>query len=324
MKFILAATAVTAIFILILYLDSLAIFDPANPAPVTGWQVKSVDTVKYSRDLAREMAHDPEFDQIIKGQVAAIASLNPTHIALGTPYDAEFVPFLARWVNEARNHNLKIWFRGNFAGWEGWFDYPKITPSDHLNLTKNFIESNQALFSEGDIFTTCTECENGWGEINYAEEPVELRSFLIASHQTAQASFRNIGIGVKTNYFPMSFDATRLLMDSETTNALGGVIVIDHYTLTPNQLLDDLKALRQVSGGNIVIGEIGAPVPDIHGPMDENTQADWLEQALSGLSQAGILGVNYWVSFGGSTRIFEDNLSPRPAAEVLKRYFLAP
>ena len=62
----------------------------------TFWEVKSVDNVKYSRDLAWEKLEDASFDKVIKEQTKAIAATGATHIALGTPYDEKFLPFLER------------------------------------------------------------------------------------------------------------------------------------------------------------------------------------------------------------------------------------
>ena len=127
----------------------------------TWWKIQSIDTMKYSRDKAREKLADPSFDAIIEMQIRDIAQTGATHVAIGTPYDNEFLPFLKRWVDTARKYNLKIWFRGNFSGWEGWFDYPPISREEHLKLTEKFIKENNNLFKDGDIFISCPECENG-------------------------------------------------------------------------------------------------------------------------------------------------------------------
>ncbi|MDP3888564.1 MAG: hypothetical protein Q8Q24_00825, partial [bacterium] len=94
-------------------------------------EFKSIDTMKYSRDIAREKLNDPSFDKVIDTQVKNIADTGATHVAIATPYDEEFLPILKRWVSSARKYNLKVWFRGNWSGWEGWFDYPKIDRSTH-------------------------------------------------------------------------------------------------------------------------------------------------------------------------------------------------
>src|SRR3990167_6868062 len=85
------------------------------------WQVKSIDTMKYSRDLSGAKLNDPTFDQIIDKQVKAIKGAGASYVAIGTPYDEKFIPILSRWVSSARKNGLSVWFRGNFSGWEGGF-----------------------------------------------------------------------------------------------------------------------------------------------------------------------------------------------------------
>ena len=124
---------------------------------LTWWEIQSIDTVKYSRDVAREKAKDFSYDEIIDNQVRLIAETGATHVAIGTPYDSEFVPFLSRWVKAARKYNLNVWFRGNLSGWEGWFGYKKITRAEHIQKIREFILGNGGLFAEGDIFSSCPE-----------------------------------------------------------------------------------------------------------------------------------------------------------------------
>src|SRR5437870_2950182 len=107
------------------------------------WTIKSIDTMKYSRDLAQEKLNDPGFDQIINMQISKIKETDATHVAIATPYDEKFLPYLIRWVTVARAYNLKIWYRGNFSGWEGWFGEPRnLSREEHLNLVKNFIKNH--------------------------------------------------------------------------------------------------------------------------------------------------------------------------------------
>src|SRR3990167_5091604 len=206
---------------------------PIFAAPrATWWQVQSVDTMKYSRDLAREKLHDPAFTGLIDSQVRDIDSTGAIHVAIATPYDDEFLPVLKLWVTAARKYRLGVWFRGNFSGWEGWFEYPKISRDQHLAMTENFILSHPDLFRDGDIFSPCPECENG-----------------------GPGDPRHNG------------DVARLVMDRPTTAALDGIVVVDHYVADPQKLVSDLVSLADSSGGQVVLGEFGVPIPGIHGVM---------------------------------------------------------
>lgn len=285
--------------------------------------IRSIDTMKYSRDLSREKANDPSFDQIINKQIADISSTGATYVAIDTPYDEEFIPMLKKWVTTARNYHLKVWFRGNWSGWEGWFDYPLITPSEHIQKTKQFILTHSDLFVDGDIFTSCVECENGnLGDPRKTNRVVQYRNFLIEEYQASKNSFTQIGKNVPSNFYSTNYDVAKLIMDKPTTRALGGIVVIDHNTPNPTKLKEDIKELAQSSGGKIVLGEFGAPILEIHGQMNDQQQAQWLKETLTVLFQTPeIIGLNYWTSVGGSTQLWTPDGISKPSSNIIRQFY---
>jgi hypothetical protein len=301
--------------------DSLAQTDNEKK---TWWKVQSIDTMKYSRDLAREKSKDPSFDAIIEEQLKNIANTGATHVSIGTPYDDEFIPFLKRWVVVARKNNLNVWFRGNFSGWEQWFEYPQITREEHLKKTENFIKNNGDIFKSGDIFTACPECENGGpGDPRLTNDVEGFRKFLLDSKKIALKNFISQGQkDIETSYFSMNGDVAKLIMDKETTRELGGVVTVDHYVKDGKILADDIREYINLTNGKIVLGEFGAPIPDIHGQMTQEEQHEWISNALEEISQIdGIIGINYWTNIGGSTFLWEENGTPRKGINALQSYF---
>ncbi len=295
----------------------------AEPASTGLWRFQSIDTMKVSRDQAREYLNDPRFDSVIDRQIEAIAETGATHVALATPYDEEFVPFLTRWVKSARSQGLSVWFRGNFSGWEGWFGYPRITRDEHLRKTSEFILAHPDLFADGDALSACPECENGGpGDPRKTGDVVAYRNFLIAEYSAMEEAFRKIDRRVTTNYFSMNGDVARLVMDKQTTKALGGVVTIDHYVKTPKELAADIREIAKLSGGKVMLGEFGAPIPDIHGKQSPAEQAKWIEGALTELAKVHeLIGVNYWLSVGGSTALWSDAGAASPAVLPLSKVF---
>jgi hypothetical protein len=288
------------------------------------WQFQSIDTMKYSRDEAQQGLSDPKYAVEIDKQVTDIAATGATHVAIATPYDDEFLPVLKMWVRAARLHGLHVWFRGNWSGWEGWFNYAKIDEQTHIAKTKQFILDNKDLFQDGDIFSSCPECENGGNKLNLGNPQaiIAYRQFLIAEYEATRSSFQTINKNVPSNYFSMNADVARAVMDKETTHQLDGLVVIDHYVLTPERLSDDISSIAEQSGGDIVLGEIGVPIPDIHGNMTDEQQKEWLQQALQRISEIDKLkGINYWTNKGGSTALWRQDGTPKPAVAVLKEYF---
>ena len=287
------------------------------------WKVRSVDRMKYSRDLRREKLQNEAFDKVIEQQTSAIEKTGATHVAIATPYDAEFLPIMKRWVASARKHHLHVWFRGNLSGWEGWFEYQQIDRKTHTAQTEQFILNNPDLFRDGDIFTSCPECENG-PAVNFGDEKEvrEYRAFLIDEYTATKKAFLTIGKNVHANYYSMNGDVARIVMDRQTTQALDGIVTIDHYVGTGEQLASDIEQFAKNSGGRVVLGEFGGPIPDINGPMSDAEQAKWLRDTLEKLAELPELeGMNYWVNIGGSTAIWNDNGTPKPAVKVLKEFY---
>ena len=287
------------------------------------WSVRSIDTMKYSRDSARDKENDTSFNDVIDLQVSRIASAGASHIAIATPYDEEFVPFLKRWVETARKYKLNVWFRGNFSGWEQWYDYKSITRLDHLDKTGKFITTHPDLFENGDIFTACPECENGGpGDPRVTGDIAGHRQFLIDEARVSKDAFKTIGKRVDVRFNSMNYDVAMVTMDRDTTTTLGGVVAIDHYVSDPEQMISDISVLREYSGGQIVLSELGAPIPDIHGQMSEDSQADWIRRTLDLLVlHKSVIGVNYWLGFGGTTAIWNEAGVPRRGAQVLTSFF---
>lgn len=293
-----------------------------NPYP--WWEVQAVDTMKYSRDNSRQyLSNQKVAKQVVEQQVQQIAEVGATHIAIATPYDAEFLPILRLWVAEARKHNLKVWFRGNWSGWEGWFDYPKISRKEHLEKSKAFISNNPELFVDGDIFSACPECENGGpGDPRMNNDKAGHQKFLKDEHDAMLEAFEEIEKEVDVSYNSMNGDVAKLIMDPATTKALGGLVVVDHYVRTSQQLVTDVEKYAVQSQAEVFLGEFGAPIPDLQGNMTEKQQAEWLRETLQGLTEVTQLrGMSYWTNRGGSTAIWNDTGKPRQAVAVLAEFF---
>jgi len=289
----------------------------------TVFKVQSIDTMKYSRDLSRQELHDKAFDLVIDTQVKNIAATGANYIAIDTPYDEEFFPMLQRWVESARKYKLKVWFRGNWSGWEGWFDYPKIDRATHLEKTTEFILIHREIFENGDIFTACPECENGGpGDPRVTGDIKGYRQFLIVEYAVTKSVFNKIGKDVASNYDSMNGDVATAVMDKATTKALDGVVTIDHYVATPQQLADKVREIEKQTGGKVVLGEFGAPIPDINGDLTEDQQAAWLSTALNLLfTTPNFIGMNYWTNQGSTTALWNNDASPKKAVNIIQNFY---
>jgi len=310
------------IYNLLLIIIFLTLIMPIN-ARERFFQVQSIDTMKYSRDLAREKIKDSTFDQTIEIQIKNIAGTGATHVSLGTPYEEEFMPYLKRWVVIARKYKLNVWFRGNLAGWENWFDYPKINRNLHTLKIKEFILNHPDLFDDGDVFSSCPECENGGpGDPRKTGDVDGFRNFIVNEYKTVKEAFKSLEKNVTANYYSMNGDVARLIMDKDTTAKLDGTVTVDHYVSTPEKLAKDIKNYAKESGGKIVLGEFGAPIPDIHGDLNQEEQAGWIDSALRKIvNTKEVIAINYWTNNASSTELWNDNNSPRLAVSNIEKYY---
>lgn len=295
--------------------------------PVTLWQYQCIDTMKLSRDGARSMLTKPDYQATIKKTVDTIAGMGANCIALGTPYDEEFVPFLTLWVQDARQAHLHVWFRGNFSAREGWFSYPKtMTAQAQLDATQHFITSHPDLFRDGDIFTPAPEAENTWsakGTAQPSEYPA-FRQYLITEKTVAGAAFSRIGKNVETDWLSMSGGVAKGVLDQSTIDKIGGIVTLDHYVKDPGAMDEYINFFHDTYHATLVLGEFGAPIPDINGDMSEDEQAAFVDALLRRLyaHAADIKAVNYWVLSDSSTALLNTDGTPRKVVDVLKKYYI--
>lgn len=308
--------------VILILLTVLLAIAPAVLAEDRFFQYQVIDTMKFSRDEARSRANDEKFDAVIDRQISQIAATGATHVAIATPYDDEFIPFMRRWVDAARRHRLNVWFRGNMSGWEGWFDYPDIDREEHTKGVIQFITKHPDLFEDGDMFVSCPECENGGpGDPRSTGDTQGHRNFLTHEYALVKKAFIDINKKVTANYYSMNGDVARLIMNRETTSRLDGVVTIDHYVKTPEQLSQDIDEFAKESGGKIMLGEFGAPIPDINGDMTEEEQAKWITDTMTKMvNNKHVIGMNYWVNEGGSTHLWSEG-KPRMAVAALTAFY---
>lgn len=316
---------IIAVTLLIFGVREFALSEESVAVPHDGcvWEICSIDTMKTSRDRAREELYDPGFDKEIEREVKAIKEVGANYIAIDTPYDEEFRPYLRRWVDIARENDLKIWFRGNWSSWEGWFDYPKnMTPSEHIAKTREFILSNPELFENGDIFDACPECENS-GHWPQPAKNSEYLSFLRDQSESLDSAFDEIDRDVESDIASVIGGRAKEVIDQKTVDVLDGTVSIDHYFRYPENISDYISFFNNTYGAQTVVSEFGAPIPDINGAMSESDQARYIDEVLNNIYKSGdmVRGVNYWAFSDGTTAIVNDDGGTRDAYDVIQKYF---
>jgi hypothetical protein len=311
------------LLLLILFVLPVKSAMPTEVLPVQLWEVRSVDTMKTSRDLAREKLHDSSYDTVIERDLRLIKDLGANYVAIDTPYDDQFLPYLRRWVNLARKMGLKVWFRGNFSGWEGWFDYPKnMMPQQHIRATAEFIDKNSELFEDGDAFDPCPECENAqwWPQ---PQDDGEYNEFVSNQQVMLKNSFDKIGKRVHTNWTGIIGGRAREVLDVNAIRALDNMVAIDHYTNSTANMASYIDYFARTFKAKTLVSEFGAPIPDIHGKMSESQQADFIDSMMDIFYEhkENVYGLNYFALGTGTTEIIDSNGNPKLAYETIKKYY---
>lgn len=308
----------------------------APPRSKGTWAFQCVDTMKTSRDPSREPITEARL-ALMRSELSLIKGLGATHVAISTPYDMEFRTFLRTWVREARAHGLKVWYRGNWCAWEGWYGYPKWmdTYDKHVEATVDFLRGHPELFEDGDAFTSCPEAENAAleGDPRATGRAEDYRRFLRDTYDATNRAFADMRKKVHTNWFSMNGDIGRDILDRATVEHIGGLVTIDHYVRDVATMIRYVDDIHEKYGCKVMIGEFGAPLVGIDfpkgaAPWPPQEQARFVEEILAVLAKRDyVVGVNYWVGAGlepDTTRLFDiagDACVPRPVANVVRGYF---
>lgn len=287
------------------------------------WAVRSIDTMKNSRDRARAWS-SPAYDAEIKKEMKTIKSLGANYVAVGTPYDDEFLPYLQRWVDAAREEGLGVWYRGTFSRYEGWFEYPKnMSPAELLVASEKFILEHPDLFEDGDIFDACPECENA-GHWPQPYRDAQYNQFIADKEKVLTGAFEEINKDVEVSYASIIGGRAKDVMDQAAFDSLGNVVALDHYADTAENYEQYVDYFWDEHHTRVLFSEVGAPIPDLHGAMTEEEQAGFIEQVFEKLyyQREKVIGVNYWVYSNGTTAIVDDKGDLKQAGEVIKKYFV--
>ena len=308
-----------------------------TPSPSPYWPLRSVDVMKWSKDV---VCNQPS-DSIIAQQVSKAVSLGVTHIAISTPYDSpacgDSVAFTTRWVNAIRAGGLKVWHRHMPLAFEGIYNVPKDNSTDYLSLITNYITSHPSLFANGDIVTPIPEPENA-GFTNWGGCPQGVCQFAnqttwnkwmrdaVASTSAALTSI-NV-VPQKVGYFGTngflvwgdnnSYWQGRTQLEQATIDAQGGEISIDHYPAANSTMAQDLDELHTtLPNVNIVISEYGTI-----NATNSAQQVQQITDTFNAFKRPWIKGASYWhLGHGGNEALINSDYTNKAGFTTLSAYF---
>jgi hypothetical protein len=309
-----------------------------TPAP---WAIRSVDTMKLSRDTRAKPLTDTQIAALVRLDVR----LHLTHITVDVYYDDP--AYMARWVRAIRAVHLHVWFRAHWYAWETHREkHGDMTPDAYIEATRQFLQQHVDLVQNGDIFDFCPEPENGaywfdrygdgWSWRDAAAKK-EFNSFVRSGVYMASTTLANRGRSqvLVTAISVNESIATRLF--SKPTAARLELITLDLYpeggatdpAVATARLLAEIERVHQHWNLPILIGEHGYSRDRA---VSDAIQARVLAAELAALARLPYLrGLNYWVDaggprYGGYTNLYAQKhgaWQPRPAAAVLAAAYAA-
>lgn len=318
-----------------------AVSGAASHGTASGWRIRSVDSMKLSRDTLRS----PLSDAQIAADVALDATLHLTHIAVDVYYDDP--AYMARWVRAVRRVGLHVWFR---AHWYAWEDHRErrgdMDPRAYIAATRRFLQGHADLLQDGDIFDFCPEPENGaywlqtygdgWSWRNRAARSA-FNTFIRSGIYMASTTLANRGRGgVLITVVSVNASIAERMLSKPTVERLG-MITLDLYSegrtrdpaVATGRVLAEIARVRRRWAVPILLGEHGY-ARDMR--VDDATQARVLAAELLALGRVPyLLGQNYWVDaggpgYGGYTNLYSrvgGGWQRRPAATTLARAYAA-
>ena len=314
---------------------------PTSHVPRPAWSIRSVDTMKMSRDTLR--------DQLSNAQIEAVVHLDEklhvSHVTVDVYYDDPV--YMGRWVQAIRAAHLHVWFRSHWYAWENHREAQgDLTPDEYIANTRRFLQQHVDLVRNGDIFDFCPEPENGnyWGDHfgsgwswRNSAAKAAFNTFVRSGVYMAQSTLANRGRGdVLVTAISMNASIATRLVSKPTVRRLG-MLTLDLYpedtTTDPatatNRLLAELRAVHSHWNVPILIGEHGYS-RDM--PVSDGTQANVLAAEFEALERTSfVVGFNYWVDaggarYGGYTNLYamqRNRWVPRAAAAVVSKAYSA-
>ena len=310
------------------------VFPTPTTAPLSGWQIKSVSSMKETKDKLCGQ-DDATF---VARWVDKAVELGVNYVAVETPYDSpscgNAVAYTKLWVDTIRSRGLHVWHRHMPLSFEGIYGVTKTNGNSYLTMIGDYIRQNPTLFVEGDIFTPIPEPQNGGiNGITYCAQGVcqyqskeQFNQWLRDAIDTANNSFSAIGLGGKTKVGYYGFDGfvawgdnnpdwNGILEDATVTKM--GNITIDHYPeLVNEKMIDGLNELHaKYPTTPIVIGEWGS-----------TSTTDPVQQVVNSMGAAKsapyVVGFNYWhMGMGGNEALINSDFTNRVQFATVQSYF---
>lgn len=302
-----------------------------NPHP---WETKSVDSMKYTKDVICNQSSSA----FINSWVDKAVEIGASHVAISQPYDnpgcGNALTYTVTWINAIRSKGLKVWHRHMPMAHEGIYSVAKNNQDDYLDMISQYIINNPTMFQSGDIFTPIPEPQNGGisgitycpGNVCQYFNQAHFNRWLKTAMLVSELSFQVIGkTGIKIGYFGfdgfVAFghnnpDWNGILYNS-TIARMGNVVTLDHYPeAVGTSMAADLDEFHALYPNALVyIGEWGT----ISGT---NYEQQVINSMGAAIARPYVKGFNYWQPGpGGNEALWNSDWTNRVHFDEVKGFY---
>lgn len=318
--------------------------------------IRSVDTMKLSKDAVCDQPTDEEIQKI----VTAAKDMGANYVAIETPYDdplcASSVAYTNRWIEAIRAAGLSVWHRHMPLRFEGIYDQPievrrlgddltgqerevgeqiLSVPLELLDQYQiqiySYVLDNRDMFREGDIFTPSPEPDSrgvngitGSSPLNQFSSVEDFNLWLINTTTIVKEAFEKIGLNdtVQVGFWGFSgFTAAGLDNSDWTGKTFLTCRAIDSMNgiVTLDHYSDQMQ--RDLEEAIVTLSS-NCPNEFVNlmiGEYGADSEAQ-VREALQASRDLGLLGFNYWSTAG--IQWLGDEGSPNDLFDLLQKYYL--
>ena len=296
--------------------------------------LKSIDVMKYTKDVMTSQPTDAQIDSIVQNAKAAGA----THVAISIPMDATGAypagsqpaprgaeAFTQKWADTIHSAGLHIIWRGTFNGLEGLYGFPRLVGQNRVDSSvwtgkiRDYISSHSSYFANGDVWAPLPERTEGIFSDGTSFLPAtgglqtNYANFFAGVKSVSDAAFAQIGKNVTTG---MTANNASEIISGWIPKSLfdaAGYVAVDYYgsTHTPDEMDREIRAMHASTGKPVFIQEWGDYWNQNADPATRAAYLASMYAEMQKLSNDGvIIGVSYW---GGWDNAAEGILSRTPA-----------
>lgn len=301
--------------------------------------VKSLDVMKYTKDVMTSQPSDAEITSLVQNA----RSVGASYVAISTPMDptADYPvgskpaprtaeQFTQVWADAIHSAGLHVIWRGTWNGLEGLYGFAKLVGSARVDQSvwlgkiRDYITSHPTYFADGDMWAPLPERTEGIFSDSTSFLPstgaglqANYANFFAGMKAVSGAAFAAIGRNVATG---MTANNASEILSGWIPKSLfdtAGYTVVDYYgsNHTPAEMDHDIRAMYEATGKPVFMQEWGDYWDD---RTDASSRSGYLASIyaeMRKLESDGILaGVSYW---GGWDNAGEGILDRTPAGFTL-------